>query len=180
MKRRLVLASVVFVNVAVTIAAGFWAWSNEPSSPVERMLGGAQVVETIREPDRVEAYRLKPDTAYWGLAKITISDFVATAGPIDVAPQIQARLSNALLSPDSYWDGFKPCVPEYGVRLAFFRGTERVDVLFCFECDMLLVFHNDRVSGGEDFDQARPVFVKAVKEVFPQDKAIQKLTAKSH
>jgi hypothetical protein len=179
MKRRIVLASVVCVIVVVTIATAFWLRSKDTKNPVETMLGGIQVVETLREPDRVEAYRLKPVDFYGELQQSTVADFSIESGPIDVPREIRTRVSTALLADDSYgWDYAKPCVPRYGVRLTFIRGTERVDILFCFECDTLAVFHNDSVSGGEDFDPARPIFVKAVKVLFPQDKVIQKLKAK--
>jgi len=179
MKRRLVLAAVVCVIAAATIAAAFWLRSNEPKTPVETMLGGAQVVETIRGPDRVEAHRLKPYDFIASERESTLADFPVESGPVDVSREVHSKVSAALLTHGSYgWEYAKSCIPRYGVRLTFIRGTNRVDILFCFECDILLVFNNDRVSGGEDFDPARPVFVKAIKQIFPQDKVIQKLKAK--
>jgi len=61
------------------------------------------------------------------------------------------------------------------VRISFYSGPDRVDVLFCFECNVLWVFHNGVQTGGEGFDYVRPNFVRAVKPLFPSDKGIQEL-----
>ncbi|HEX5447330.1 MAG TPA: hypothetical protein VFW87_26180, partial [Pirellulales bacterium] len=82
----------------------------------------------------------------------------------------------ALASPKSYlWETVKGCLPEYGACLTFFRTDHRVDVLVCFECNVLLVAFDGTLSGGEDFDAIRPVLVRAAKAAFPADAVLQGL-----
>ena len=73
------------------------------------------------------------------------------------------------------WDSAKSCKPNYGVRIQFNSGDDRVDVLLCFECRILAVYHNDKSGGGEDFDNANPALIAVVKRLFPDDREIQNL-----
>ena len=50
-----------------------------------------------------------------------------------------------------------------------------MDVLFCFECDILAVYYNGAMADGEDFDNARGTFLSVFKKLFPDDIAIQEL-----
>ena len=68
----------------------------------------------------------------------------------------------------------KLCSPNYGLRLRFERGKDSVEILFCYECDILQVTHNGRIK-EENFDFAHNKLVKAVQAVFPKDDAIRKL-----
>ena len=83
---------------------------------------------------------------------------------------------STLLDVSSYeWDSVKGCIPTPGVRIQFKKGVEVVDVLFCFECDILAVCYNGVMVGGKDFDNARGTLLSVVKELFPDDLAIQQL-----
>jgi hypothetical protein len=90
------------------------------------------------------------------------------------------QLAALLLDPRSYvWNEAKGCDPLYGVRLEFKRKDETVDVIFCFECDILTVYHNGVAGSGEDFDPIRPALVPLMKEIFPKDGEIQSLNPRS-
>jgi hypothetical protein len=52
--------------------------------------------------------------------------------------------------------------------------------LFCFDCDILLVFQNDRACGGANFDPAHNFLVAEIKRLFPEDGEIQGLSLKSN
>ena len=69
----------------------------------------------------------------------------------------------------------KGCEPVFGVGVTFARGEQSVDVLFCFECDILAVYQGGRGVGDEDFDPARTRLVRLVKKFFPADDVIQQL-----
>ena len=145
---------------------------DDPSSRVVQMFGGEAGLSTIRQPDRVEAFRILDDS------KDKATDFQIQAGPVRLAQNDISAISAALLSPASYgWEYVKGCLPDYGVCLSFFRGSDRVDVVLCLECQILLIGHNGVITGGEDFDPINPLLVRTVKELFPGDKAIQALGA---
>ncbi|MEJ7594994.1 MAG: hypothetical protein WKF77_26000 [Planctomycetaceae bacterium] len=85
-------------------------------------------------------------------------------------------LRSTLLDASSYeWDSVKGCIPTPGVLIQFKKGSEVVDVLFCFECDNLAAYYNGVIAGGEDFDNARGTFLSVIKELFPDDNVIQEL-----
>jgi hypothetical protein len=86
-------------------------------------------------------------------------------------------MADALLANATYdWGVAKSCgFPIYGVKVSFFGTDERVDVYFCFKCGDLAVAHDGEDLGRADFNNRSATFVKAVKELFPNDEAIQSL-----
>ena len=130
---------------------------------------------TIREATRVEAYRLAaPSGRELSAEDASPLEYEVTSVPAVVPAERAKKLAQALLSPQTYeWEAAKACVPIYGVKISFFKGSERVDVFFCFACDVLAVASGDSVFGAEDFDHSRLLFVQIVKELFPDDPVIQ-------
>jgi hypothetical protein len=160
------------------IIGGAYAYFNR--SPMLKLFGGVKNMEIVRHPTRVEAYRLgdppsgSPPTDE---ASVSPLDYPVTAGPVLVSNKTAAAVSTSLMSRETYgWDYAKACgEPIYGVKLSFFQGNDRVDVYFCFLCNVLAVACDGQTFGGEDFDDARAVFVQAAKQAFPDDPIIQKL-----
>ena len=173
------LRLLIAIVTACAIIGGAYAYSNR--SPLLKLFGGTKNVEIVRHPTRVEAYRLgdppggSPSTD--DVSGISPLDYPVTAGPVLVSSKTAAKVSAALVSRDTYgWDYAKACgYPIYGVKLSFFQGNDRVDVYFCFLCNVLAVARDDQTFGGEDFDDARAVLVQAAKQAFPDDKSIQEL-----
>lgn len=140
---------------------------------LKKVFGSDQAIATINNASTVQAYRLPPKSYY----KKTIDEFTMSAGPVDVKKESSNELRGILLDSSIYgWDFAKGCMPDYGVRVHFASGADKVDVMFCFGCDILTVYHNGKPVGGEDFDDARPRLVRAVKTWFPDDEAIQELS----
>lgn len=175
---------VVLITAAAAAAAPLAAWGlfsrdrarREQSRAVAELFGGEPGLETVARPERVEACRLGQIPAGRTESGASVFDYPVISGPREVPPAISAPISAALLSPATYgWEFSKSCVPSYGVRLSFHHGDDRVDVLLCFECDVLLISRNGRTTGGEDFDSGRPIFVQAVKAIFPEDELIRRL-----
>ena len=132
----------------------------------------------MREATRVEAYRVAPPSGSNPMEDYTSPlDYEVASEPVVVSAVAARELSEALLSPETYnWGSAKACGgPVYGVKLSFFKGSERVDVYFCFQCSVLAVVRDDRVFGGGDFDNAEPLFIRAAKKLFPHDAAIQEI-----
>lgn len=168
---RRLLAIVVLVAVVGAIYVAIVG-----PSPMLRLFGGAENMAIVREATRVEAYRVVPPEGTEPMIDdISPLDYKVVAGPMTVPTEMATEMSKALLSPETYgWDYVKACGhPVYGVKLSFFQESERVDVYLCFRCSTLAVVRDDQVFGGEDFDNAEQVFVKAVKALFPDDAEIQ-------
>ena len=136
------------------------------------VFGNSQAIDTVKNASTVIAFRLASPSYY----EESLSDYETAAGPIEIADATATQLRTLLLDPSSYdWETAKGCEPDYGVRIQFQHDTDEVDVLLCFACDILAVYHNGTIVGGEDFDEIRSQLVAIVKDLFPDDEAIQSL-----
>lgn len=162
--------------IVVVAAAGAIYVATIGQSPMWRLFGGGENMAIVREATRVEAHRVVPPPGCIPMEDyISPLDFKIAAGPAGVPADMAKELATTLLSTDTYsWGSDKACgYPVYGVKLSFFRGSERVDVYFCFKCSVLAVVRDEQVVGRADFDHGERVFVDAVKKFFPQDAEIQ-------
>ncbi|MBC7815619.1 MAG: hypothetical protein IAG10_01830 [Planctomycetaceae bacterium] len=172
---------IVGIVLAAALLAGFVMFrkdlSLEKQSSVTEMYGGVDGLMTVTHPQKVEAYRLKPNLKYDGTEYTDPNDnYEVIAGPALVPETVLAEVSAVLVSPRSYgWDYAKACMPRYGVRLSFQRGADQVEVYLCFECKILLVTRNASVTGGGNFDPMNATLVRAAQTLFPNDSEIKKL-----
>jgi len=145
------------------------------SGSLDSVFGSSQSIDTVKHATSVKAFRLRSPNRHHQL----LSDYQTTAGPIGVSAAVASDLRGALLDTSSYlWNIGKLCEPDYGVRIQFQHNTDKVDVLLCFQCDVLGVYHNGKAVARKDFDPARPQLVLIVKELFPDDEAIQSLVSR--
>lgn len=145
-----------------------------PVTPeLTKLYGGDAAIAAILNANSVQAYRLPAPSEHRQL----LADYKMAAGPIAVSQPLAARIRDVLLDHSVYvWDAAKGCGdPDYGVRIQFLSGSDEVNVLLCFHCDMLGVYHNGKNVDIEDFDYGREKLVAIVKEIFPEDKVIQSL-----
>ena len=148
----------------------------ERAETVSRLYGGEASRLALARASRADAYRLKPLTRAEAPEGGPPSGYPVTAGPIRIPARLAAEIGEALTSTTTHGvEVPRGCFPTYGVRIRFHAGADVVDVLLCFECNMLLVFHNNEKSGGEAFDFIRPILVRASKAIFPDDNQIQEL-----
>ena len=120
----------------------------------------------------VHAYRLA-DTSFY---QDELSSYERAGEAVTVSEVDRLQLRDLLLDKESYeLEMAKGCEPIFCVGVTFARGEQSVDVLFCFECDILAVYQDGRSVGDEDFDPARTRLVKLVKKFFPDDDVIQQL-----
>jgi hypothetical protein len=165
-----------FVVIAALFAAAGIAWQASKRTALERLYGGPANLAIVARPTKVEAYRLGPLPLEELSHDAAVGAHPVLAGPVELPEADAVAVAAALSSADSYaWHFGKACMPRYGVRLSFVRGPDRVDVLLCFECDILAAWRNGQWLGYEDFDDARPVLVRAVRAAFPDDAEIQSL-----
>lgn len=136
------------------------------------VFGSDEAMAIVRSADNVTAYRLpSPSGEHESLA-----DYEMVAGPVEVPSKTIQQLREALLNDAGYeWSAVKTCLPDFGVRLKFARGDDSVDVLLCFKCKMLAVYHNGTEVGGEDFDSIYQQLVAVTKSLFPRDPEIMAL-----
>jgi hypothetical protein len=151
--RRLIAA------VAILAAIG-GAYAYIQRLPLIDVFGGLGNVNTVRRATKVEAALLAEPVfgrtpndeqrQNW-----SPSDYPINGDPVVLSRNAANEVSQALTSTRTYaWDSAKSCIPIYGLKLSFIDDTDRVDVYLCFECDILAVAHNDKIVGGEDFDNA--------------------------
>ncbi len=173
------LARIVFcLAISLFLACSAEPVHEEPaqapvlSTNVVQLFGGAKAVEIIQSPDTVNAYRQPPESYPQRL----LSDFKILSGPIAVAEAERKNLQSVLLANDSYlWDVAKGCEPDYGVRIEFSKGDDKLDVLFCFGCSQLQIYRNGESLAGEEFDPIEKKLTEIAKRIFPDDEVIQSL-----
>ena len=132
----------------------------------------------IREADSGSGYLIDG-----GVALKRGVDVGANATDYPVAKDLGAfpkdqipMLLSVLLDPKTYeWEYSKSCIFIPGVKLSFQSDGHRVDVLFCFDCDILSIYRNGQYVSGGNFDFGRPQLVDLLKANFPDDPLIQSL-----
>ena len=146
----------------------------QPHSNVNRagdVLGGDQVVDTILNAETVEVFRLE----HREFAE-NLSDYEAIEGPFPVGETDSRELADAVTAYDSYERGMKVgCIPIMHMRTRFVRAESTVDVVYCFDCSLLSVFHNEKLAGGGLFVPAEARLVRLAKRLLPNDEAVQGL-----
>ncbi len=132
----------------------------------------------MTEPVRVEAVRVKGDNAEFPGDKADqhIGGYEITSKPVAVSEEDVQTLLNTLGDSDTYgWAFAKGCQFYPGAAVRFVGKDRKVEILFCFGCEELMVLLDGERVGGEDFDHARTAFVKVMQSIFPDDKPIQGL-----
>lgn len=134
----------------------------------------------MREADSVEVVRLDaPAELPRNLADEPFYGMVARGDPITPPDEWVSRMRDAVDDSWNYeWLWHARCLPRPGVCVRFRQGSQVVDLLFCFECDLVSLAPTGQL--GEriqdrwiDFRVKRSPFADLVKEMFPNDAAIQ-------
>lgn len=137
------------------------------------VFGDDQALEIVAAPTRVTACRLGPLPGALAGFDPAPTDYPALAEPVVVATDAAQELAAILGSPGTYLVGVtKSCRPRYGVRVELERAGSRVDVLFCFECDLLAAYHDGHHGGSGSFDPARADLVAVMRRIFPDDEVV--------
>jgi hypothetical protein len=172
MSRSTLVVALGLVGVSIGASVAY----SEYGSDIKRLFGGRSSLSTATNADRVEVTRL--DAPHSQESPNTLPAYPVLAGPVLPSSEDAARLTELLTSPSSYaWDpeSAKSCIPSFGVQVTFHRGRERVDVLLCLDCAILIVFGNGQQVGGAHFDPADEKIVLIIKKLFPEDEEITQL-----
>jgi hypothetical protein len=173
----IVVAVIAAVLATVYLVISTIRDRQEHTNAVVSMFGGEDSLAILVHPTRVEAYRLGLLPEGVDSSNATLADHPIIDGSVDVPAAVGAGLARVLTSGESYgWEYAKGCgTPIYGVAVSFYRPPHRIDVLFCFKCNVLMVVRNGSITGGEDFDPIRPILVRSIKPLFPGDAVVQSL-----
>jgi len=142
---------------------------------VSRLLGGEENVAMIRHSDSARATRLEWREPTANAPANIVDDFPEIGDAVPLSAETVGRLAGELLDPAAYqWYAVRGCIPIYGVRVRFSRGSDSLDVYFCMECDLLAFVRNGRMVGAAAVgSRAHNLFAASFKSAFPQDPVIQ-------
>lgn len=158
--------ALLLISVVVTGGCG------GVNGDIGSVFGNSQAINTLKNATSVTAYRL-PSPSYYSEK---LAAYEIASGPVSVPTELKGELTSILLAKSSYlWGEAKGCNPDYGVRFQFQHNGDEVDVLLCFQCDILSVYHNGQSVGGGNFDPSSPELATIVKAIFPDDPAIQSI-----
>ena len=127
---------------------------------IRRLFGGSPGISALNHADRIEAYRVEVP-ADRNTSSNALEDFPIIKGPMPILQSDADTLLAILQDRNSYVrDVKKGClfVPE--VRLDFIRDNDRLSVLLCFQCDMIVSYLNGKLIGGRNTEKVRPTLVK--------------------
>jgi hypothetical protein len=141
-----------------------------PAGDLTVVFGSWPAVDTVKNASSVRAFRLRSPSGHHE----SLADYAMIGDPVDVSEAAASRLRDLLLDRTAYeWEETKSCLPDYGVRIQFQHEGDDIDVLLCFECATLAVYHNGKYAGGGNFDDISSELAAIIKELFPTDAAIQ-------
>ncbi len=177
-------ARAIAIGAVLALIAVLWYWQPWRPTTAEFMaaMGGDEVIRLIRAAKTAQAYRIHPPDRKQQLPEVFPAAYPIITGPVSVAPETVAPLRDLLLRPKSYsWKAaYKECTFDPGVRTLFEAEGHTIDVLFCFECDQLQIYRDQKYVAALDIDPSRPEFVRIVKQLLPNDPDISALTEDRH
>lgn len=169
--------SVLLITALLGGAVAFAAKSVDPQ--VAKLYGGDEGVAVLQKPDSVEAWRIGPDYIVpkpGADAKNLMHSHPVLSGPVKVDAATSAKLGTLFRDAKSYdFEVAKGCEFRPGVLVRFTQGKNQIDVLICFGCREVAIYHGDKKVGHEDIDAIAGQLAGIAKALFPKDDEIQKL-----
>jgi hypothetical protein len=133
------------------------------------MLGAKENYETVRQAERVEACPLIID---WAASAKEGKGIISSEGAYVDLSESDARLLKAkLVNSASYLWGTeeKECSPDYHLRVRLYHRNKRVDVDFCFGCDILQFHRGTEMFAEKNFDPTSKELFSVFLRLFPSD-----------
>ena len=142
--------------------------------------GDAPEFAELKNAERVEVFRVGPDPATPGADAIGGFPILAT-GP-DQGPAFAAWLAE-IMTGGGVTPNRKKCGLRPGVAFRVWHGGDALEVLVCFECDVLWPHPAGAPVEGmyaelRDFDPVRPELLALAREAFPDDALLRELPAR--
>lgn len=146
---------------------------------------GEAAMQTMRASDSVEVIRLvRANDLKEGFRDQPFYGMVQTGEAIKAPDAWVSRMRDAVDNSRNYeWLWQSRCLPVPGVCVRYHRGDDCVDLLICFECDLMSLASTGGHGGSIskqwiDFRAKRSPFADLVKELYPNDAAIQGITSR--
>jgi hypothetical protein len=146
-----------------------------PDWRILQLYSGETSLGLLREPSKVQAFRVDAAPRKPAHGEVHAGPFVATAPPVDVPKDAAQELSNLLLDAETFdWRrGAKPFRPQVG--LWFVRGAYVLEIALDFDTAQLRVYAGDQPLGSQSVAPSRDRFLAVAKRLFPDDAALQAL-----
>ncbi len=169
--------SLLGLLLAFPLVAGEMPKLRDPGEMIA-LYGGEGSLAILRQPSAVKVCRLREvaKAAKGGEDVVTLNRISYERGPwktlsADHAQQIQAQL----LKVSNYdWKSISFCDPNYNYRVCFQANGDHLTIDYCLSCQELLVSKNGAKVGDKLFES--PVFLKVLRDLFPEDQAPQGVT----
>lgn len=146
-----------------------------PSLRVAQFLGTERLA-VLAGATRAESFRIESAAAPAAGAPVLRGYPILRPGPDCTPAQLDEFRRLALDAGNYDFERAKGCEFMPGVGLRLHTGERTLDVLLCFSCDEWEFWLGDaRVI--EDFDPARPALLRLAQALFPDDAALQGLSA---
>jgi hypothetical protein len=146
------------------------------------VFGSNETIDSILSANDSQAFRLDPseepiDNLHGPIHRPEwkVDDYPVQSGPDRVASKLQEQLSQVVADLSIY--EFEPvgCRPDFGYRVQFLKKTLSVDILFCFNCKILMVYVDGKSVGGGCFVYDDGRVLNVMKKIFADDQLIQTL-----
>ena len=93
-----------------------------------------------------------------------------------ISTEATSTLLEILLDPESFdWENQKSCIVTPGVKVSFQDSSHLVEIVFCFECDILVVYRDNELMSTGNFDYVHGALVEWLQREFPENPIIQEL-----
>lgn len=146
---------------------------------IQQIFGGSQGISALNHAEQMQAFRVEAPPERNNSSN-ALEDFPIIKGPVAISQSDAQELLATLQDRNSYlWDLTKGCIIIPGVRFDFIHGNDRLSVLVCFQCDMVVNYLNGKIVGGGNTEKVRPILVRIARSLFPDDPKIQSLSDKS-
>ena len=144
-----------------------------------KLYGGAEGLDTVESPDRVEAFRLRPPSREKDAAHY--NDWPTVGEPVRLPSAVASRFSHGLTRESTFprWEEPKVCDPRPGFMLRFTSGGRHVDVVFCFECQILFTYRASESLWYANFDGSTKAIAGLFLQIYPNDPVLSSLATKS-
>ena len=141
-----------------------------------KRLGGANVIQAIREARDVEAVRVRVDKADpknkgWFQWRVE-----PTGKPSPVTTDLANRVRTLMTDRTTYLDASDACIFNPGIKLVFHQPDHAdITLLLCLHCADVCVIRNDKPIGYASFELGRAKVLDLASALFPADKDIREL-----
>lgn len=172
--------AVCFIGVCLAVACGYFAWRQQHHIDIQELFGGPDNLKIVQSPDKVQIWKTAGFlNIHDGLEpQPDMKSFYKKGGePLIIPKPLAKSLSETLSKSSSYHfapNTAKSCAPMPGFVLGFMRGKREVDVLLCFECDILMVQVEENYKSA-DFDPSHNELLRLVKTLYSGDDKVQAL-----